>query len=153
MDPTELGALIANAPLFARLSLEARQRLQAAFQLREVAVEEALIKQGELGQRLWLLLQGEVEVFYTEEGESPTRIARLGPGDLFGEISLLSKSAATATVIASQASSLLELSGGRFERICREHPELKVGLQNLGGGRIAENRFIFEDDTFIESAD
>ena len=154
MSQRQLGALIANAPLFARLSPEARQRLQVAFRIRAVSPGESLIKQGELGQHLWLLLQGEVEVFYAEEGAfGSTRIARLGPGDLFGEISLLSRSPATATVSASQASHLLELSGERFEQICQEHPELRARLQDLSGERLAENRFVFEDDTFIESAD
>jgi CRP-like cAMP-binding protein len=75
---------------------------------------------------------------YFEEGaadvviDSSDSAERLGPGDAFGEISLLLTGQRTATVVARTPMRLLSLSGQDFERIRQRLPETERALRRLG---------------------
>ncbi len=91
LSPAELDVLLANmVPLSA-------------------APGEAIIRQGEAGQRFYMLRSGAVEVL--RDGQL---LARLGPGDAFGEIALLLDVPRTASVLAVAPTELLALEASAF---------------------------------------
>ncbi len=91
LSPAELDVLLANmVPLSA-------------------APGEAIIRQGEAGQRFYVLRSGAVEVL--RDGQL---LARLGPGDAFGEIALLLDVPRTASVLAVAPTELLALEASAF---------------------------------------
>lgn len=61
---------------------------------------EVILKQGIKGDRLYIIDSGEIEVITTLPGNYTRRIALMGPGSFFGEVSLLTELLATATIIA-----------------------------------------------------
>jgi putative ABC transport system ATP-binding protein len=64
---------------------------------RQFMPNEVIVREGEVGEELFLISEGEVEV--DREGQE---VARLGPGDFFGELSLMSGNPRNATVIAKK---------------------------------------------------
>jgi CRP-like cAMP-binding protein len=74
-----------------------------------VRAGEVLIREGRLNHTFFLLLEGEVEI--TRGGEP---VAMRGPGDFFGEISMVDRGEATATVTAARDSTFLVMSHQQF---------------------------------------
>ena len=94
-----------------------------------------------------------VDVWRAEADEPPAHIALLGPGQVFGEIALLTGEPATATVVAHGPTQVLELQRPALEEVCQAFPRITEALAAIGEARMAENRFIFQDDDFFEEAD
>jgi len=71
---------------------------------------ETIIRTGDLGQEFFLVSDGEVEVIRADE-----EVARLGPGDFFGEVALISGEPRNATVVARNAVDTYVLGKTDFE--------------------------------------
>ena len=82
---------------------------------------EAIVRQGEEGHSLFIIRRGEVSV--TLRG-TVGEVARLGPGDVFGEMSLLTGEARTATVTAAGDCDLLEIDADGFRRVVLANPSV-----------------------------
>lgn len=95
-------------------------RIREPFGMRRVHYEDGqeIVRQGELGQQLYLIWKGEVEVLRTDNGETRT-VARLGPGKHFGEMAVFQNVRRTATVKAVGQVELIAL-GGQEARVLGE---------------------------------
>jgi CRP-like cAMP-binding protein len=82
-----------------------------------------VIKQGEPGDAMFLILSGELRA-RTMFGGRETILATFSTGDFFGEMSLFDRGPRSADVIANVDSSVLRLSTGSFERLTRDTPSL-----------------------------
>jgi hypothetical protein len=82
-----------------------------------------VVKIGEPGDAMYLVLDGEVRVRLVINGKETT-LAALGPGEFFGEIALFDHGPRSADVVANMDSTLLKISAGDFERLAKEAPEL-----------------------------
>ena len=94
----------------------------------EVQAGSKVVTVEDYGTALYFLVQGDAEVL-SEGGEAAEA---LGPGDTFGEISLLLTGERTATVVARTPMRLLSLSDQDFQRIRPRVPELERSLRRLG---------------------
>jgi NTE family protein len=83
---------------------------------------DVIVRQGEACSDLWLVVRGEAEVLL--EGDIPTRLALLGPGDSFGELAALRGGPAPATLTSRAVTSLLRLSGPAFQRLLDQNGDL-----------------------------
>jgi CRP-like cAMP-binding protein len=103
---------------------------ELAAALSEVNVEAGtrVITVDDYGTAIYFIEQGEADVL--PEGDEATQA--LGPGDTFGEISLILTGQRTATVVARTPMRLLSLSGQDFDRIRARVPELERSLRRLG---------------------
>jgi CRP/FNR family transcriptional regulator, cyclic AMP receptor protein len=112
--------MIKRAPLFASCSkreLEEIARIADEIDLRE---GKEMTRQGSRGREFFVLLEGEADV--TKNGET---INRLGPGDFFGEIALVSDSPRTATVTATTPVRTLVVTATSFKRLLDDQPEIQ----------------------------
>jgi NADH:ubiquinone reductase (H+-translocating) len=75
---------------------------------------EAVFHQGDLGDKLYILLGGEAEVIREEPGREAVVVAKLGPGEFFGEIALLKQAGRSATVRCTKAIDALSLPKREF---------------------------------------
>jgi hypothetical protein len=82
-----------------------------------------IVKQGEPGDAMYLVLEGEVRVRLMVSGKE-TILTSLGPGEFFGEISLFDHGPRSADVVANQDSTLLKISASDFQRLAAEAPDL-----------------------------
>jgi CRP-like cAMP-binding protein len=123
--------VLRTSPILREVPPEEREGLPGLFETRTFEPGERLITEGESGAGLHLLAAGEVEVLRTEEGGETLRLARLGPGSCVGEISLVLRRAANASVLATQPSVSLVLRADRFLEVIRDRPTLLARLYEL----------------------
>lgn len=90
--------------------------------------------QGDLGDRLYIILGGEAEVRRTDGGQE-TVLARLGPGQCFGEMALLNMTARNASVRCVTAMDVLSLPRKDFAVLTANLPELRRSFERLAGTR------------------
>jgi CRP-like cAMP-binding protein len=102
-------ALLRSSPTFGLMGAPQLERLARGLTLTNVPAGTAFIREGEEGDRAYLIADGEVDV---SVGGKP--LAVLGRGDLVGEIALLRGSRRTATVVARDGARLYELDRDAF---------------------------------------
>jgi MFS family permease len=107
--PSPALELLRAVPLFALLPLPALERLAAAASPVQVRARGELVRQGQPGDRFYIVESGEVDV--TVDGRG---VATLGRGDHFGEIALLHDVPRTATVTARGDAGLYTLEREEF---------------------------------------
>lgn len=102
------------------------QQLGRFVQIMEIVRVEpykTIVQQGAPGDAMYAVLDGEVRARIMAGGKE-TELARFGPGDIFGEMSLFDGGPRSADVLSNSASSLLRISADRFNRLCKEQPDL-----------------------------
>ena len=105
---------------------------------RVYAAGEQVIRQGANGDSLFVIMRGRVEVT-AREGDNPlVKLAVLGPGDYFGEMSLMTGASRTATITTLEETLLLEVSKESFRAILAAHPALVEKLGTSLQSRLAE---------------
>jgi cAMP-dependent protein kinase regulator len=139
--------LIATAPLFQSLDRGQRLDLVRRFVAHEMAPGTDVIREGENVPGLYLVLSGAVDV-WKRDGDEKVLLATLGPGEVFGEMSLLNGAAATATVTTAQRSTLLLLAREYVTRLVESLPALRAYLEGLGDERAMDTR-MWLDNTAI----
>jgi small-conductance mechanosensitive channel/CRP-like cAMP-binding protein len=113
------------------MSDEARHVLTERAKFVEYGPGQAIVRQGEQGETLYLVARGEVAVQVAVESGPPKEVARLGRGALFGEMSVLTGDPRTATVLAVSDAALLQVDREVFERILSREPELAQKLAEV----------------------
>jgi CRP-like cAMP-binding protein len=98
-----------QVPLFTRCSKKELDFLAAQMDEAEVGEGQVLTRQGKPGHTFYLLLDGEVDVTVDR-----TRRGTLGPGEFFGEISMLDRGPATATTVTKSPVRLMVMSHMQF---------------------------------------
>jgi len=126
-----LSNLMVTNPLFRPFSRTQQRDLLRRFTAHDVATGTAIIRQGDEGRGLFLVLAGEVDVSSTGPDGASTPLATLRAGDVFGEMSLVRGGPTSATVTAASATTVLYLARDYVERIVAAVPEIRNYLQTL----------------------
>jgi cAMP-dependent protein kinase regulator len=116
--------VLKRVPLFANLDDGELDRVAHSLKTERFSAGEAVIRQGESGEKFYIIERGRVSVWKTGEGEVETRHARLGPGQYFGEIALVTNAPRNATIRAETPLVLLSLDHADFDRLVRGHVSL-----------------------------
>jgi MFS family permease len=127
--------LLRRIPIFQPLPLTTLEPLAHELQPVHISAGEVIVRQGEPGDRFYLVDQGEVEVHVDDR---PAQ--RLGPGEYFGEIALLRDVPRTATVVASTDVDLLALGRDVFVTSVTGHPESTEAAHAVIASRLASLR-------------
>ncbi len=130
----QIQRLMTEFPMFARLDPEQREELLSLFKPRFAAPGERLIRAGDQADRAFFISSGAVEVAIGSE-----RI-RLGPGDIFGEMALITGGRRTADVTAIDYCELLVIEEREFRRFAERCPELHAEIDALAARREEMNR-------------
>ncbi len=113
--------------LAAALGSDGLAVLLDAFELHDAAPGEALVAEDTDASDLFLVWDGNLDITQrTRSGER--KLAEIGPGAIFGEVSLLDPGPATANVVTEQGCAVLRLSRIRFDALRRAHPEVATIL-------------------------
>ena len=120
MDAAELVAI----PLFASMTLD--QRASIAHVCEELEVEDGatLVEEGDFGFAAFAITSGTADVVH-----DGTVLRSLGPGDVFGEVAVLSGGRRTATVVATSQMKLVTVLNRDMWRLEREHPDVAAALR------------------------
>ena len=128
------------------LTARQRQALCEVLQRTSYAAGTTMVEQGTQAPGLFLVERGRVEVRIDEPGLPPLTVARLEPGQLFGEVSLLDGSLSTADTVAADAVTVLQLPYARYRELRDGREPLWAALL-VGLARTAARRL---DDSEIE---
>ena len=109
--------------IFADMGDEQLERFIQFMEVMPVRQWSELVKQGEIGDAMYLVLEGELRVRMMIGGKE-TALVTLSPGEFFGEISLFDHGPRSADVVANNDSVLLKISAASFEKLLAEAPEL-----------------------------
>jgi CRP-like cAMP-binding protein len=139
-----LKNLLATSPLFRPFSAQQRVDLARRFTGHDVAPGTDLIREGDPGRGLYIVLSGDVEVLKGEEPFEQT-LATLRTGDVFGEIALIRGTPATATVRAGRPATVLFLAREYFERLLAALPEMRAFFETLTEERLRDAETVNED--------
>ncbi|HET7236904.1 MAG TPA: cyclic nucleotide-binding domain-containing protein [Actinomycetota bacterium] len=125
--------VLAQVPLFAGLSR--RHLKQIAEHADEVAFRkgEAIVEEDQPGGSFFVLLEGEVKVVRGQR-----TITRMGPGEFFGEISLLDGGPRTASVIAETPVLAVRVFKRSFDRVVTQEPVVASKILAVVARRLRE---------------
>jgi type IV pilus assembly protein PilB len=128
---------ISDVPLFAGLKPGDCARLEQRMQRCDFVPQAVIVREGGAGDAAFLILSGQVAV-RRKDPESGVEflLAELGPGQMFGEMALLTKKPRTASVVATGPTSCAKLSRDDFEHVLREHPDVALALASAFAGRL-----------------
>jgi CRP-like cAMP-binding protein len=112
--------VLQGVPLIAHLSKRNLKRIAAITDIRRVGAHTHIVKKGERGDAFYVILDGSVLV-------EPPGIS-LGPGHTFGELALLDDGPRTATVTATEETSLLRLPQAKFIKLLKDEPAMAIAL-------------------------
>jgi CPA1 family monovalent cation:H+ antiporter len=129
----EARALIAQVPMFANLTDAQLDRIARLLRPMFALPGEQLIRRGDHGDAMYFISSGVVEV---DAGHK----VKLGRGDFFGEMALLSGEPRQADVMALSYCQLLMLRDRDLQSLLRSHPGIKERIDTVAGARWEENR-------------
>ncbi|HLH26421.1 MAG TPA: ABC transporter transmembrane domain-containing protein [Chloroflexota bacterium] len=127
-----------RVPLFADLPPEALAAIASRLELERYAPGDTIIRQGDLGDKLYLVDRGQVEVTVNNGPMGEQRLNSLHEGDYFGEIALLLDIPRTASVTALGPVQLLSLSKADFRQLVERLPGVAQRLAPTMQGRLAQ---------------
>ena len=111
-------------PLFSDLPKNAFIQLMEQMKMRSVLPEEAIIREGEVDDSMFIISSGRVKVTKTSEAGTELVLARLTDGAFFGEMALLSESPRTASVIAEEETLLFQVSRDILGQVIKNFPSV-----------------------------
>ncbi|MGE0363447.1 MAG: DUF1003 domain-containing protein [Vicinamibacterales bacterium] len=127
---------LAHIPLFSRLDDAGQQALMALLTRREVAANEPVVWIGDRSDTLYVVERGQVAVTAPDVRGEHVLLNTLGPGGLFGELSLLDGGPRSATVRAVTDCSLFELQRDAFHDFLRDRPDVAIELLQVVAARL-----------------
>jgi voltage-gated potassium channel len=126
--------LVSKVPFFQTLDPSAITEITHMLRRLEVPERTILIRRGKVGDCMYFIAGGEVQV------EIPPKPIRLSEGSFFGELALLGDSIRSANVTTTMPSTLLILDLADFRTLTANHPDLKRAIDEEGARRMRENQ-------------
>jgi len=135
---SELVEALARVPLFEGLPEEALRALAARAHRRRFPRNAVVMAEGEEGSTLYVLLEGAVKV-YTSDEEGREAVLRIeGPGACLGELGLVDPAPRSASVMTLEPSAFLLISHAALTECLADSPEFASGLLRTLARRVRE---------------
>jgi len=122
---------LARVPIFAHCTADEIHAIAGVAQEGYFQPGQIIVTQGTPGQAFYLILSGRVEIL--RDGVS---LGAFGPGDFFGEMSLLDQAPRSATIRALDHTSCLMLSSWDFKTLLEKHPSIAIKLLEVLSRRL-----------------
>ncbi|MSU57391.1 MAG: cyclic nucleotide-binding domain-containing protein [Pedosphaera sp.] len=123
-SPSDLRAgVLRRVKILADLTDAQLERFSSSMEQEQIPQWTQVVKQGDPGDTMFLILEGELRVRLATGGKE-TILATLGPGDFFGDLSLFDHGPRSADVIANVDSTVLKISSAGFEKLAKDSPEV-----------------------------
>src|SRR6266545_6638650 len=133
-----------KSPLFQGLSDEELQKLMDMAEPVSLRAGDVLIKQGELGDAAYVVIKGEFEI-QKQTGQSLIKIDVRNPGDVVGEMALLSSSPRNATVSAKTDAETLRIPKEAFEKLLSSSTSASLAVLHWVMERLTQNESLLHE--------
>lgn len=149
------GAL-RRVKILATFSESQLARFAEFMQAQKVRQWDAVVRQGDMSDGMYLILDGEVRVRIMVAGAEKILVT-LGVGEFFGDITLFDRGARSADVVANTDTVLLKVSSSGFDRLCKEAPEIATPFlmavgKTLAARLRADNKRYHDTLNFVRAA-
>jgi CRP-like cAMP-binding protein len=125
--------LLSKTQLFAGVDAEGLGMIANRIRELDVPADRVIARQGEIGTGFFVIADGMVRV--VRDGET---LAELGPGDFFGELSVLDGKPRNAQVVSTEPTVCLALASWDFEAVVAEQPSVALAILRELAGRLRE---------------
>jgi len=120
--------LLRTIPLFAHMSLEQLEAIDALLREVHYVQGETIFREGDPGDELLVILEGEVDFSKRSASGGDLHLATFRAGSWFGEMAVLSDEPRSATAVARAPARILSLRGDRLKELVLEMPELSFEI-------------------------
>ncbi len=121
-SPAETLAFLREVRLFKGIAEPELTTLAQTLRERPLKRGQVLVREGEAGEEMFVVLRGSMVISKAVTGRVEQVLARIGPGDFFGEMSLFDRSPRSATVQADSDATLLVLDREALRRLTEQSP-------------------------------
>jgi type IV pilus assembly protein PilB len=129
--------MLSALPLFAGLSPAEAADVESRMRRKDFTPQQTIFREGAPGDAAFLIVSGLVAVRHQDSSSGVEfLLAELGPGQMFGEMALMTGAARTASVIALEQTSCAVLERPDFERALIEHPGIALALARVLAERL-----------------
>jgi len=137
-DTMEKLLALKQVPLFAHFSLEQLEAVARASRERVPLPGDVLMREGDLGGELFLVLSGRVHVYRGHGTSEQLDLGTLGAGSYVGEMAIFDDKPRSATVIAEVETRMLVLAGDRLKELILQTPEMSFQIFHVLTTRVRE---------------
>lgn len=124
-------ALTEKIDILAPLSVEERRKLIETVGIKTFAAGELPVRQGEAGDSFYIIKKGSVDVIVEKEPGKEAVVATLGPGNFFGEMSLLTGAVRTASIRVKEDAEFMVIDRESFRNILINNPPIAETLSRI----------------------
>ncbi|NIQ89042.1 MAG: cyclic nucleotide-binding domain-containing protein [Deltaproteobacteria bacterium] len=121
--------VISKIPFFAPLQETEREELAEDATMHVFSTGEMIIREGDPGRSVYVILDGQVKVFTRDNGNNELELATLGVGQFFGEMSFVSGKPRSSSVAALELSVVVELSYDSMAKVIEQNQAVKEVLE------------------------
>ena len=143
-------AVVRKAPIFSGLDESAASSLRASMSLVKLRKGQSLFKEGDDGDHLFIVSNGKVKLGTKSPDGRENLLMILGPGDMFGDLSLFDSGPRTATATAVTDTKLLSLGQDKVIPWVKEHPEVSLHLLARLASRLRRTNEVVGDLVFSD---
>ena len=142
--------VVRRAPLFAALDDEAARSLRASMLQVDIARGDTLFNEGEPGDRVYVITDGKIKLGRSSQDGRENLLAILGPGEMFGELSLFDPGPRTATATAVSDAVLIGLGHDDLQQWLAGRPEVAQMLLRALAQRLRRTNEALADLVFSD---
>jgi CRP-like cAMP-binding protein len=146
-----LDLFLASSPLFSSLTATEREEVFKRFHLHKVSENSLLFKGGDPPRSLYMIKNGEVEIFIQDRHGRKVSLATLKSGNFFGEIGVVMNKPRMASAKATRSSELLELTQEDLEACLLKFPKLQPILKEISLKRLVQMKELLSQEA-VEKA-
>jgi CRP/FNR family transcriptional regulator, cyclic AMP receptor protein len=130
--------ILTEVPLFQLLDADERAALAAKVEAISAPEGKTLFNYGDPGDSLYIVREGEVEIYFKNDTGERIVLERPGPGDFFGELSLIDGGPRTATAVVTRDLRAVMVDREDIEALLKQHPAAAMDLLTATGRRLRD---------------
>jgi PAS domain S-box-containing protein len=137
---TETQKVLISIPAFSGLATEELNALRTYLHEESFPAGRVIFTEGETGDRLYIIKSGQIDIVKksTDDFAGTVRLARRGPGEIFGEMAVIDDKPRFATAVCVDSARLAVMSRDNFMRLLQSEPDLAVRVLKSMVARVEE---------------
>ena len=136
---TSERSVLDEIELFQGLDSEKKAELASHFEVLDLPSGQSVIQESQTAHAFFVIVSGSLAVYRDAVGQPVNLLARLGPGDFFGELGIFGPGIYSASVRATEECRLLKIEKETFLDLLRDQTEILRQLQQAAARRHADN--------------
>ena len=128
-----------DVPLFSEMDEQEVADIRAIMQEMKFRAGQVIIRESEMGDLFYVITEGHAEILIRDADGAELILHEAGPGDFFGELSMLTNEPRSARIRAVDAVTTLALERDDFFEFLRTHPHAAIDVMVELGGRLRDN--------------